>query len=178
MKLIKGIALLSSAAVLSGCFLDDSDDNSGVSYPSTYAFTSKFDESASSVKFSGQAARQILIAEMKKFTGDAALDEAGLTAIYASGSSVLDDSNLYGADDGTGTPLAISAPDGFTLVQNNYTDVFAEAGSKKLSNKTAGCDNSLSTTQFIGWNVATLVDCGTDSNDDALDYNDAPYSLK
>jgi hypothetical protein len=178
MKLVKGIALLSSAAVLTGCFLDDSDDDSsGVSYPSTYAFTSKFDDSASSVKFSGQAARQILIAEMKKFTGDAALDEAGLTAIYASGSSVLDDSNLYGADDGTGTPLAISAPDGFTLVQKNYTDVFAEAGSKKLSNKTAGCDNSLSTTQFIGWDVTTLVDCGTDNNDDALDDNDAPYSL-
>lgn len=174
MKLIKGIALLSSAAVLTGCFLDDSDDDAkGVSYPSTYAFTSKFDDTVSSVKFSGQAARQILISEMKKFTGDAALDEAGLTTIYASGSSALDDENLYGADDGTGTALAISTPDGYTLVQNNYTDLFNEAGSKKLSNKTAGCDNNLSTTQFIGWNVATLVDCG----DGTTDYHDAPYSL-
>jgi len=180
MKLIKGLTLLSASVMLAACGSSNDDDEAGVNYPSTYAFESKFTAGESSVKFTGQAARQILIGELKNATGDDAISAADLAAIYAGGSSVLDDDNIYGVDDGTGTPVYISAPEGLTLVQTSYTDVYAGAGSKDLDSKTAGCDNELSTTQFIGWDVTTLVDCGTGGtkNDDtSLDHHDAPYSL-
>jgi len=154
-----------------------SDDEAGVNYPSTYEFASKLEDGQSAVKFTGQAARQILIGEIKNATGNAEIDKADLETIYSQGSSVLDDANIYGADAGFGTPVHISAPEGFTIAQSDYTKVFEGAGSKKLSDKTAGCDNELSATQFIGWTVATLVDCGTSKNEDAVDYHDAPYSL-
>ena len=178
MKLVKGVTLLSAAMMLAACGSSSSDDeDDGVNYPSTYEFSSKLEEGQSSVKFTGQAARQILIGEMKNATGSVGIDQVDLEAIYSQGSSVLDDSNIYGVDDGFGTPVYISAPEGFTIAQSDYTKVFAGAGSKKLSDKTAGCDNELSATQFIGWDVATLVDCDTDKNDDAVNYHDAPYSL-
>ena len=180
MKLVKGVTLLSAAMMLAACGSSSSSDDDSVDYPSTYEFSSKLEEGQSSVKFTGQAARQILIGEMKNATGDSEVTKDELTSIYSGGSSVLDDDNIYGADDGNGTPVHISVPEGFTLVQNNYTDVAnpdTGAGSKKLSDKTAGCDNELSTTQFIGWDVTTLVDCGTGNNDEAVNYHDAPYSL-
>jgi len=175
MKLVKGLTLLSASVMLAACG-SSSDDEAGVNYPSTYAFESKLTAGVSSVKITGQAARQILIGELKNATGNAEISEADLGTIYAGGSSELKDDNIYAADDGTGTPVYISAPDGLTLVQTSYTDVYDGAGSKDLDSKTAGCDNELSTTQFIGWDV-TLVDCGTDKNDDAVNYHDAPYSL-
>jgi len=172
MKLVKGLTLLSASVILAACG-SSSDDEAGVNYPSTYEFASKLEDGQSSVKFTGQAARQILIGEIKNATGNAAIDHDDLEVIYSQGSAVLDDANIYGADAGFGTPVHISAPEGFTIAQSDYTKVFEGAGSKKLSNKIAGCDNDLSATQFIGWNVTTLVDCG----EDVADYHDAPHSL-
>jgi len=177
MKLVKGLTLLSASVMLAACG-SSSDDEAGVSYPSTYEFVSKLEDGQSSVKISGQAARQILIGEMKNAAGVAGITKADLEAIYTGGSEALKGENIYGANTGDGTPIHISAPDGVFFAQLHYTHVFSNAGGqKRLSDKTAGCDNDLSATQFIGWNVTTLVDCGTSKNEDEVNYHDAPYSL-
>jgi len=177
MKLVKGLTLLSASVMLAACG-SSSDDDAGVTYPSTYEFASKLEDGQSSVKISGQAARQILIGEMKNAAGVAGITKADLETIYTGGSEALKGENIYGANTGDGTPIHISAPDGVSFAQLHYSHVFTNAGGqKRLSDKTAGCDNELSTTQFIGWNVTNLVDCGTSKNDDAVNYHDAPYSL-
>lgn len=177
MKLVKGVALLSSALLLAACGGDDDDDNDAASiqYPSTYAFDSKVVDGASAVKYTGQTARQLLIDELKKAAANADVTEAELKTIYTTGTTGLDASDIYGTDAATAVP--VSAADGFTLAQNTYTNVLEVAGAKDLAGKTAGCDNELSASQFIGWTVSTYEDCGTSGNDDALNYHDAPYTL-
>ena len=171
MKLVKGLTLLSASIMLAAC---GSSSDDGVNYPSTYEFASKLEEGQSSVKFTGQAARQILIGEMKNATGNGEVTTDELFTIYNGGSSALKEDNIYDTDGGTGTPIYISAPEGFTLVQGNYTDVLTGAGSKKLSDKIAGCDNNLSAPQFIGWDMTgLLVGCASED----ADYHDAPHSL-
>ncbi len=181
MKLVKGVTLLSAAITLAACGSSSSnDEDGGVSYPSTYEFSSKFQEGQSSVKFTGQAARQLLIDEMKNATGNSEVTKDELTSIYSGGSEVLKGENIYGANTGFGTPVKDATSDDYTAIQIDYTKVYEGAGSKKLSDKIAGCDNELSASQFIGWEVTTLVDCGTGEgkNDDTvLNHHDAPHSL-
>lgn len=173
MKLIKGLTLITAAGMLAACG-SDSDGEAPINYPSTYAFDSKVVDGESSVKFTGQAARQLLISELKGATGDSEVTEAELLAIYTDGVTYLQARDIYSAA-GTGvTAVPVSAESGFTLVQSDYTDVFTGAGSKDLAGKTAGCDNELSADEFIGWNVATLVACDGVSTPT---YHDTPYSL-
>jgi hypothetical protein len=164
MKLVKGIALLSSAAVLTGCFLDDSDDDSSAAVQTTYSFDSKTVSGESSVSHSGQSTRHLLINELKHFIGTASSSDgtkadilAKLNRIYSQGSDNLAAENFYtgGVD---ATEINIGLKDGQTAKQATYTDV---SGGKKLQNKLAGCDNNL-TQDFIGWDIATvdLVECG------------------
>lgn len=178
MKLIKGLTLITAAGMLTACG-SDSDGEAPINYPSTYAFDSKVVDGESSVKFTGQAARQLLISELKKAADEdyeATVTQAELEGIYATGTSYLSGRDIYTASANTDTTaVPVSAEANFTLVQADYADVFDGADSKKLSNKTAGCDNDLSAGQFIGWNVTTLVDCG--DNDTTVDFQDAPYSL-
>lgn len=175
MKLVKGVALLSSALLLAACGGDDDDNDAGIQYPSTYAFDSKVVDGASAVQYTGQTARQLLIDELKKAAANADVTEAELKTIYDEGTNDLRNTDVYGTTGVTSVP--VSAPDGFTLAQATYEDVFSVAKEKNLAEKTAGCDNELSASQFIGWTVSTYEDCGTTSNDDALNYHDAPYTL-
>lgn len=172
MKLIKGIALLSSAAVLSGCFLDDSDDGEQapvVNAPANYEFTSKID-SNSSVSHSGQASRHLLINELKALIGSDELQNsasaadalAKLNKVYSLGTKDSDtennlaEVNVY-TDAAEATPISITptkAGDGEVL---NKVDFSAISGDKNLEGKIAGQDNDL-TNEFIGWDVTISGD--------------------
>jgi len=188
MKLIKGIALVSAAGLLAACGSDD--DDSGVSYPSTYQFESKVDAGESSVKFTGQATRQLLISEMKKAVKDAEVTNAELLSIFTDGTTALSSDvtgDIYGTGSGIGADVNVSAPDDFTLVQPDYGTIFngenndssKAAGAVALDNKMAGCDNPLNNDQFIGWDMTGLLqECGQGFEEPAvLNGNDAPYSL-
>ena len=69
MKLKNSLMFLSSLMlfVIVGCSTDDDDDGDGgggvtlIETPTTYTFTSRFDETASSVSYSGQVVRNLLI---------------------------------------------------------------------------------------------------------------------
>ena len=65
MKLVKGVALLSSALLLAACGGDDDDDNDAPSLPTTYSFESKIVDGESSVSHTGQSTRHLLINELK-----------------------------------------------------------------------------------------------------------------
>ncbi len=182
MKLVKGVALLSSALLLAACGSDnDSDSNSNeVDYPSTYSFESKVVAGESSVVFTGQAARQLLIDELKKAVGAENISHADLKKIYTEGTTGLKGADIYDDVNRPDTAVGVSAPEGFTLAQAGYDAVYGTndapgAGDKKLSDKTAGCDNNLSASQFIGWDVTTLVPCKEDA--ETTTYHDSAYSL-
>jgi hypothetical protein len=187
MKLIKGVALLSAMGMLAACgSSSDSDDEQ----LTTYTFPSKITSGESSVNYTGQQARQLLIGELKAFiasdalqvnyTGDKAAALANLNRIYSEGVNDTGDSlvdvNVY--DTGTVTDVSISVDAPLTLVQANYSDVFDGAGSKNLQGKLAGCDNDLSMGEFIGWNIASgdLIDCGQDDTA-VLDVQDSAHTL-
>lgn len=187
MNKMKLAVALSAASLLAACG-SDSDDN-GVNYPSTYEFSSKVTEGESSVVFTGQAARQLLISELKKYSGSdelqalttkqTALDN--LNTIYAKGVdsdevNSLIDFDLYNGTATTSVPVSVETP--LTLEQTDYSDVFAVSGAKNLQGKLAGCDNDLSMSEFIGWEIAQadIQDCGQD--DVAVqDENDKPHTL-
>lgn len=173
MKLIKGLTLITAAGMLAACG-SDSDGEAPINYPSTYAFDSKVVDGESSVKFTGQAARQLLISELKAATGDSEVTEAELQAIYDQGVTYLQGQNIYTAAGTGSTAVPVSAETEFTLVQADYADVFTGAGSKKLSDKTAGCDNDLSADRFIGWTVGTLEACDGTSTPT---YHDSAFTL-
>ena len=108
LKATSALAVMIAAAGLTAC---GGDSNSGtrVNVPSTYQFDSKFVEGESSVSYSGQIARQVLISELNyeintglqdrvdglEFGGTNAEDDADLAlqilnSYYSGGTSVLD----------------------------------------------------------------------------------------
>lgn len=186
MNKMKLAVALSAASLLAACG-SDSDDN-GVNYPSTYEFSSKVTEGESSVAYSGQTTRQLLIDELKYLTkadvlanvslgkGDA-LDK--LNAIYANGVSsdggLLQDANIYGTGSPTDVVIAKDAPANYE--QSDYDQVFDVAGAKNLQGKMAGCDNDLSMSEFIGWDFTDITLVGCDDEVTTPGENDKPHSL-
>jgi hypothetical protein len=161
MKFIKGAALVTAMGMLAACGSSDSDDKA----LTTYTFDSKLNAGESSVSYTGQQARQLLISELKTFiasdalqvnnTGTKAQALANLNRIYADGVSTsgtsLTEVNLYASGNVTDISVTVDAP--LTLAQTDYSEVYATAGTKFLKEKLAGQDNTLSMTQFIGWDV-------------------------
>lgn len=173
MKLIKGIALLSSAAVLAGC-LDDSDEKAPVvSAPATYTFTNVVDGTDdSSVSYTGQSTRQLLINDLKALISTDDLyvvtqDAAGkaqvierLNRVYANGTKDvvtpelnLLESNVF-TDAAEVTPISLSVASPLTLSKTIYSELSTE---KNLKSKLAGQDNDLSN-DFIGWDITLTGD--------------------
>jgi len=162
MKLVKGLTLLSASVMLAACgsSSDDSID------PPAYSFTSKIDATESSVSYSGQATRQLLINDLKALIGTADLydvtqDAAGktevlerLNRIYAVGTKEvtgklnLMDENVFDGDV-EATPVSISVEAPLVLTQTDYS---ALSSDKNLQSKIAGQDNDL-TNAFVGWDV-------------------------
>lgn len=161
MKLIKGAALVTAMGMLAACGSSDSDDKT----LTTYTFDSKLNAGESSVNYTGQQARQLLIGELKTFIASDALQVnnqgskaealANLNRIYADGVSTsgtsLTEVNLYATGNVTDISVTVDAP--LTLAQTDYSEVYATAGTKFLKEKLAGQDNDLSMAQFIGWDV-------------------------
>lgn len=162
MKLIKGVALTSAIGLLAACGSSDDKDET----LTTYTFPSKLIEGESSVSYSGQTARHLLINELSTFiksdefqsSTDSAAALANLNLIFESGVNPSATGNLYDTDvyGGTGTnttAVSISAPEGTELAQADFRDVGDVAGDKNLKGKLAGQDNEL-TQAFIGWDIA------------------------
>jgi len=179
MKLIKGVALLSAVGMLAACGSDSDEEQAPeVNPPATYSFDSVIDESGSSVSYSGQATRQLLIADLKALIStddlyNVSQDASGkaevverLNKMYEVGTSeVIGKTNL--ADENVfteateATPTSISVGDGLTLDAN--LDDYAEfSGDKNLKSKIAGQDNDLTNT-FIGWDIT--LEAGQTEND-------------
>ncbi|MGK0443128.1 MAG: hypothetical protein ACJA1U_000050 [Bermanella sp.] len=206
MKLIKGVALVSALGMLAACgSSSDSDEDNNEVQTATYTFPSKLIEGESSVNYTGQTARQLLIGELKSFissdalqvdfTGTAAEAKAELMRIYTTGVSddgtSLVDVNIYGSGVVTDISITVDAP--LTLEQVNYADVYDAASKKDLEEKIAGFDNTLSMDQFIGWTVVGTEDekpnallqswfdeiatLATDGDDTTTYVNDAGHDL-
>lgn len=160
LKATSALAVMIAAAGLTAC---GGDSNSGtrVNVPSTYQFDSKFVEGESSVSYSGQIARQVLISELNyeintglqqrvgagEFTADDATATTEALAIlneyYAGGTSALDANALQ------------------TVPGNALQQTFGAVSSdKKLQDKIAGNDSSTDHKDwdggaFVGWTAAS-----------------------
>jgi len=169
MNKLKLAVALSAASLLAACGSDSDDNNTSQS--ASYSFPSKLAEGESSVVFTGQAARHLLINELYQFIKSDKFQEgftdetealAALNTIYVDGidpadAGTLYDTDIYGATGTSSTPVSLSI-DGFTLEQANFKAVGDVAGGKNLKGKLAGQDNDLAA-DFIGWEIAA----GTES---------------
>lgn len=160
LKATSTLAVMIAAAGLTAC---GGDSNSGirVNVPSTYQFDSKFEVGESSVSYSGQIARQVLISELNyeintglqqrvdaaEFTADAntATTEALaiLNSYYTGGTDVLNTNALM------------------TVPGNALQQTFGAISlDKKLQDKIAGNDSSTDhkdwdNGDFVGWTAAS-----------------------
>lgn len=206
MKLIKGVALVSALGMLAACGSSSDSDEEQPAQKTTYTFPSKLVEGESSVSYTGQQARQLLIGELKSFIASDALQlnfagtteqaKADLMRIYTTGVSdsgtSLVDVNVYGT--GSVTDISISVDSPLTLAQEDYADVYTAAGKKDLEEKVAGFDNTLSKAEFIGWAVTAdtedekpnallqswfdeIAALATDGDDTTTYVNDAGHDL-
>jgi len=156
--------------------VSETDAEEGEATPATYNFTSKVTDGVTSVSYSGQATRHLLIMDLKALIGTADLydvtqDEAGkeevlerLNRIYAVGTKTvagklnLIDENVFDGDM-EATPVSISVEAPLVLTQTDYS---ALSGDKNLQGKIAGQDNDLTNT-FVGWDV-TITEAQTDND--------------
>ena len=160
LKATSALTVIVAAAGLTACG-GDSNSGSRVNVPSTYQFDSKFEIGESSVSYSGQIARQVLISELNyeintrlqqrvdasEFTADAntATSEALaiLNSYYADGTDVLDSNALL------------------TVPGNALQQTFGAISlDKKLQDKVAGNDSSTDHKDwdnggFVGWTAAS-----------------------
>jgi hypothetical protein len=176
MILIKGLALVTAASLLVACGSDNdkSEQTPDVNALATYTFASKIDNGVSSVSYSGQGTRHVLINELKALIGSDALQAVAskeealdmLNQVYLVGTKGSDtvfslaEENLYTGDQ-TATPVSItpSEPNTNTLAQADFSVL---SGDKNLKGKLAGQDNDL-TQAFIGWEI-TLTGEQTDND--------------
>jgi hypothetical protein len=177
MKIIKGFALLSAVSLLAACGSDSKTKQEPVvSAPATYTFPSLVIEGESSVSYSGQSTRQLLIADLKALIGSDELynvtqDAAGkaevvekLNRIYSVGNKEelgqvnLIDENVFDGDiEATIVSISVDAP--LTLTLDDYSVLSSD---KNLQGKLAGQDNDL-TNPFIGWDV-TITSVQSDND--------------
>jgi hypothetical protein len=140
----------------------DAADSPSESVPETYSFESRYQEGISSVSYSGQTLRHVLINDLTHYIGsldgqieteadfDPSRVEANLLAYYEF------DSDTLGQN-----PLLISSEP--QLLQEVYDDV---ASGKDLAGKVAGNDDGGAhdhkdwSTQFRGWSDASIATNG------------------
>lgn len=146
-------------------------DSGAITPPSTYAFESRFVAGESSVSYSGQTARQMLIEELKTYIGtlDAQID--GGTFEPTADGDVVAALDFYfrfdSASDGS-TPLRLTTTP--ALAQATFDDISTD---KDLVGKIAGNDTATDhtdwSTGFVGWSDATIAtDGGSITNPEGL----------
>jgi len=185
MKIVKGLTLLSASMMLAACgSSSDSEEAPIVNAPATYNFDSKVTAEASSVSYSGQATRQLLISDLKALIGSSDLYTQAQTTLEASGAAAaktevlerlnriyavgtetvegklnLIDENVFDGDVEV-TPVSLSVEAPLALTQQDYS---ALSGDKNLQGKIAGQDNDL-TNPFVGWEGIVLAEGQTDND--------------
>ena len=130
----------------------DASDSADAVYPiGSYAFESRFEEGVSSVKYTGQIARHVLINEVKTQIG--AVDPATTTYVPGQVFAVLN--GVYQHDWSVVPELPFASLSGNDL-QTNLDEI---STNKKLINKMAGNDSPGWTQDWAGW--ATEMPDGT-----------------
>ncbi len=163
-------ALLAATAFFSACASDSDPAAPGEPVdgeaPDTYEFESRFQEDESSVSYSGQIFRHLLIADLTTFIQGLG-DEIESNADFDP--TTVEDSLLgyYEFDSGTSgsNPILLST-DPETL-QEVYDDVSSD---KNLFEKIAGQDSGGAkdhkdwSSEFVGWNDDSVAEFGGDIN--------------
>lgn len=150
------------------------------SAPQVYEFSSRFAET-SSVSYSGQTFRQVLIDNLKAYIGT--LGRGEFTGSAQDAFDALDSYYTYDLD-GPATHGGINAAslhnisgqglsgEPLPLLQgDSYEDIYS--GSKQLRDKTAGNDNDLRLGELKGWRMKELAglnlnDVNSDGNGDTF----------
>ncbi len=150
MKKIFALSALALGVSMAGCSSDSSDSSNNASSPTVevgpgYAFTSQFIEGESSVSYSGQTARQVLISDLKSLV-------ANDFATASSSDDVLAQLNaLYDADSGSdidNTDYLLSKSGQELTPAPTYGAI---SSGKDLKGKIAGEDNDLRHETLRGW---------------------------
>lgn len=138
---------------------DTNNGNGELQVPDTYSFDSRFVEGESSVSYSGQVFRQVLIADLKGFiSGMSDAIDSGDFAPASDGDVVgsLDFYFRFDSEANGDLPIGMSADPG--LKQATYNDI---SSGKDLVGKLAGNDSATDhkdwSTEFVGWEDAAIA---------------------
>ena len=140
-----GLAL-GFAFVLASCGSENDD------IPGTYSFESRFDVEASSVSYTGQVKRHLLISDMKSYL-------SGLTTpidaneLEPAPGEIAEGLLFYYDFDGSGEESTVLLTAALPVLQNTYGAITA---GKNLSGKIAGNDNG-GAKDFKNWNGGDFV---------------------
>ncbi|MGM0555387.1 MAG: DUF4856 domain-containing protein [Myxococcota bacterium] len=150
-----------------GCGEDDggnnaNNDNGELQVPETYEFESRFTEGESSVSYSGQVFRQVLVADLKGFIGGMSDDiDAGDFTPADDGDVIaaLDFYFRFDSESNGDTEIGISTdPD---TLQTTYNDI---SSGKDLVGKFAGNDDVTDhkdwSSEFVGWSDDSIAQYG------------------
>ena len=153
------------SAAMVACGGDENERPNGggrpstVEPPATYSFPSRFTE-GDSVNYSGQAARQVLVADLSSYI--VSLTEAIDTGSYvpAQGTTLAALNSYYDGGTTALTTESLSTSTTPPAMQQTYGQI---SGNKNLKAKIAGNDGGQHkdwTTQFTGWSDASLAQSG------------------
>ena len=130
------VPLLAASLFVVGCGEDDSESpltgepvegDTAIEVPSAYVFDSRFVEGESSVSYSGQTVRNLLLQDLKVF-----IDSLGKDGARAE--TEQDMLNLYNYDDGLNLK-SLSTAGALTVLENRYSSI---STGKNLSGKISG----------------------------------------
>jgi hypothetical protein len=149
-----------------GCGEDDGENNANngngeLQVPETYEFDSRFQEGESSVSYSGQVFRQVLIKDLKGFIGGMSDDIDGGNFTPADGDVVaaLDFYFRFDSESNGDTEIGISTDP--STKQVTYNDI---SSGKDLVGKVAGNDSVTDhkdwSQEFAGWSDTSIAQYG------------------
>lgn len=145
------------AMAVAGCTGSGDDDDGGSSIPEMYEFESAFVPGQSSVAYTGQSFRQVLIEEMKGRIGGLTARIDGGTFTPASGDVREELLFYYGFDAATGGTVPLTLSTTPAPMQATYADLSASGAN--LVGKIAGNDADA---QHVAWSTSgSLVGIAT-----------------
>lgn len=166
------LPILLLAVVMTGCPADEDNNNTKppedkkITVPETYTFKSRFEEDKSSVAYSGQVARQVLIADLNTYIGSGLEMDALTNSNFTSKDDFVGALTYYYEFDGDsngGEAFGLSTTP--SPVQKSYDEI---STGKDLKGKLAGNDAVTDFrdwgTEFAGWSDAQIADNGGSIN--------------
>ena len=152
-----GPAAVLGAAMSIGC-AGNADEARVLEVPASYAFDSRLEEEGSSVSYSGQTLRHVLIEDLKAYIGSLtdAIDKGALVPVAGEVRKELD--FYYAFDSQTSGEVAITLSTEPGTQQSTYNDV---ARGKTLKGKLAGNDpvgqHKAWDKEFVGWDASEVT---------------------